>query len=100
MGIPSNLYHTTNRHIHSLPTLRSAIHLRNGYQSHFHSPLPLLSRRNVFVQIAQTPNPLSLKFIPTGYNILPSSEDGASNPTLDMSSYKEAMNKSALAREL
>merc|ERR1719295_1278943 len=111
-NIPSNfhsyspLHRTTSRHIHSLPTFRSFLPLRRHCLTH--SPPPsssLISRRTVFVQIAQTPNPLSLKFIPTGYNVLPPpSEDDPSGSsatqTLDMSSYKEAMNKSGLAREL
>lgn len=61
-----------------------------------------LSKRNVFVQISQTPNVLSQKFIPSGYRILPSSNaDGQDTGiTLDISSYKDAMNKSGLAREL
>lgn len=64
----------------------------------------IISRRNVFVQISQTPNVLSQKFIPTGYNILPKDDDNnesdAATKTLDISSYKDAMNKSGLAREL
>ena len=67
------------------------------------SLLSIISRRNVFVQISQTPNVLSQKFIPTGYSILPKDEGQESEgtvKTLDMSSYKDAMNKSGLAREL
>ena len=66
------------------------------------SLLSIISRRNVFVQISQTPNVLSQKFIPTGYNILPkdSESDGDTATSLDISSYKDAMNKSGLAREL
>lgn len=82
--------------------------LRNIKCNNNNNNLSIISKRNVFVQISQTPNVLSQKFIPTGYNILPKDEDNNNNEqqtqstatTLDISSYKDAMNKSGLAREL
>eukprot|EP01084_Bolivina_argentea_P094672 170218_1 len=62
-----------------------------------------VSQRNVFIEINQTPNVLSQKFIPSGYNILPidkTENESTTNKTLDLASYKDAMNKSGLAREL
>ncbi len=60
-------------------------------------------KRNVFIEINQTPNVLSQKFVPSGYNILPiesTETEQKASKTLDLTSYKDAMNKSGLAREL
>ncbi|ETO10627.1 hypothetical protein RFI_26748 [Reticulomyxa filosa] len=53
------------------------------------------SRRGIFVQIEKTPNVLSLKFVPTGRQVLPEE-----NVTLDISNKKDAMKKSPLAKEI
>eukprot|EP01083_Nonionella_stella_P155382 501922_1 len=75
---------------------RARIHHSSFKQYKCHN-LSIICKRNLFVQIDPTPNVLSQKFIPSGHKILP--EDDR-NHTLDISSYKEAMNKSGLARDL
>ena len=47
---------------------RSALSTRGG------SRLPLLSLRSIFIQTADTPNPESVKFVPTGVPVLPSAD--------------------------
>lgn len=62
----------------------------------------LFHQRYIFVQIDKTPNVLSLKFTPAGHSILPNDETSDANTlqTLQISSYKQALKMSPLAREL
>ena len=83
--------------------------INNNFHSPYHSnknnywlkakkqniiPFHKIFKRNIFVQIDKTPNVYSLKFTPAGHSVMPE------NKTLNVSSYKDALKTSDLAREL
>lgn len=90
------------------PPRRSTIHQRHAVQSPSlywkHAAVPMVQRRNMFIQTAETPNPESIKFIP-GRPVLTTdttgdAADASTNGFYVTKSDKQDISRSPLAKLL